>query len=156
MYGKRKTWFMISLLFSGWVVFASAFFTADRYANLFAALCITAQVGMAFLDISVHAAMVKELKSAAQASIILCYAQNVGNLIGGFLLLKFTSLEFAQSIGLSAPITTPQIFLMVYAAMALIPAIVVQFYFKETVLESEKRGSRFSFCETVSYYKVFL
>ena len=101
MYGKRKTWFMISLIFSGVIVFLSAFFTADRYANLFAVLCITAQVGMAFLDIAVHAAMVKELKSAAQASIILCYAQNVGNLIGGFLLLKLTSLYFANSIGLS-------------------------------------------------------
>lgn len=47
---------------------------------------------MAFLDISVHAAMIKELGSPAQASIILCYSQNVGNIFGGFLLLKMTSL----------------------------------------------------------------
>jgi hypothetical protein len=91
LYGKRKTWMMISLIYSFLVVFISALFTDIKYDNLFAILCIMAQIGMAFLDISVHAAMIKELKSPSQASIILSYAQNVGSLIGGFLLLKFTS-----------------------------------------------------------------
>ena len=58
-YGKRKTWFMFSLVFSSLVVFTSSFYTEYKYDNLFAILCIMAQVGMAFLDISVHAAMVK-------------------------------------------------------------------------------------------------
>lgn len=156
LYGKRKTWFMFSLLFTGGVVFLSSFFTADGYANLFGILCIVAQVGMAFLDISVHAAMIKELGSAAQASIILCYAQNVGNIIGSLFMLKLTSQEFAQSIGLSSPVTTPQVFLMIYAVFLLVPAVLVHFKFKERVLESEKRGSKFSFCEIISYYKVFL
>ncbi len=89
---------------------------------------------MAFLDISAHAAMVKELKSPAQASIILSYSQSVGNVIGGLFLLKFTSKEFSQSIGLSEPITTPQVFLIIYALMTFLPAILVHFYFKETVL----------------------
>lgn len=137
---------MFSLLFTGGVVFLSSFYTSGGYANLFAVLCIVAQVGMAFLDISVHAAMIKELRSAAQASIVLCYAQNVGNIIGSLFMLKLTSLEFAQSIGLSSPITTPQIFLMIYAGFLLVPGILVHFKFKERVLESEKRGSKFSFC----------
>lgn len=58
-YGKRKTWFMFSLVFTSLVVFTSSFYTEYKYDNLFAILCILAQVGMAFLDISVHAAMVK-------------------------------------------------------------------------------------------------
>jgi hypothetical protein len=82
---------MFSLIFSFLVVFVSSFFSDIKYDNLFAILCIMAQIGMAFLDISVHAAMIKELKSPSQASMILCYAQSVGALIGGFLLLKFTS-----------------------------------------------------------------
>lgn len=50
---------MLSLIFSSIVVFVSSFFTDYKYDNLFAILCILAQVGMAFLDISVHAAMIK-------------------------------------------------------------------------------------------------
>jgi hypothetical protein len=80
----------------------------------------------------------------------------VGSIFGGFLLLKMTSMEFATSVGLSSPITTPQVFLVIYALMMLVPAVLVQFYFKERVLESELKGSKFSFCETISYYKVFL
>jgi hypothetical protein len=110
---------------------------------------------MAFLDISVHAAMIKELKSPSQASIILCYGQNVGVIIGGFLMLKLTSQEFASSIGLTSPITTPRTFLLIYSFIVLIPVLIVHYSFKETTLESEKQGSRFSFCEIVSYYKVF-
>ena len=86
---------MLSLIFTSTVVFISSFYTEYKYDNLFAILCILAQVGMAFLDISVHAAMVKELKSAAQSSIVLCYSQNVGSIIGSLLMLKFTSKEFS-------------------------------------------------------------
>lgn len=147
---------MISLIYVGTLVFVSSFFTDYKYDNLFAVIGILAQAGMAFLDISAHASMVKELKSPAQASIILCFSQFVGNIFGGFLLLKLTTLEFAQSIGLSAPITTPRVFLVFYSMSILVPVFFVHFFFKETTLESEKRGSRFSFCDTVSYYSVFL
>ena len=71
-------------------------------------------------------------------------------------MLKLTSLEFATSIGLSAAITTPRVFLVVYSISIFISAIIAHFYFKETTLESERRSSRFTFCETVSYYSVFL
>jgi hypothetical protein len=46
---------------------------------------------MAILDIAAHALMVKELKSANHCSIILSYGQNVGILLGGFILLKLAS-----------------------------------------------------------------
>lgn len=156
VYGKRKTWFIVSLSFTSSVVFVSSFFTDLKYDNLFAVLCILAQFGMAFLDISTHASMVKELKSPAQASIILCYGQTVGGLLGGLLMMKLTSLEFASSIGLTKPITTPQTLLAVYSVALFVPIMIVHFYFKERTLESEKRGSRFSFCEIISYYSVFL
>jgi hypothetical protein len=50
---------MFSLLYGGALILISSFFTADGYANLFAVLCVMTQVGMAFLDISVHSAMIK-------------------------------------------------------------------------------------------------
>lgn len=51
---------------------------------------------------------------------------------------------------------SPSAYLVILAVMMLVPAVLVQFKYTETVLESEKRGGKFSFCQIVSYYKVFL
>ena len=65
---------MISLTYVGTLVFVISFFTEYRYNNLFAVLGMLAQVGMVFLGIAAHASMIKELRSPAQASIILGFS----------------------------------------------------------------------------------
>jgi hypothetical protein len=77
---------------SGTSVIVSSFLTAQKYSNLLAVLYIFAQTFMTFVDISAHAAMIKELKSKSQTSIIMGYSQTVGMLFGSLLLLKLTSI----------------------------------------------------------------
>ena len=59
IYGKRKTWMIISLGLTGLTIFAMYFYTEMKYNNIFAILCIIAQSFMAVLDIAEHASMVK-------------------------------------------------------------------------------------------------
>lgn len=68
-----------------------SFFTAQKYSNLMALLFILAQTCMAVLDIAAHAAMIKELRSKSQTSMIIGYSQTAGILMGGLILLKLTS-----------------------------------------------------------------
>mgnify|MGYP000880719605 FL=1 len=84
----------------GVLVIISSFITDQKYSNLMAIIYIIAQTCMAILDIAAHAAMVKELKSKSQTSMIIGYSQLVGILMGALLLLKLTSIEFARSVGL--------------------------------------------------------
>jgi MFS-type transporter involved in bile tolerance (Atg22 family) len=58
-YGKRKFWVIVSMVFGGVTLMVSSFYTDEQYADLFAVLCILAQVCMAFLDIVAHSLMVK-------------------------------------------------------------------------------------------------
>lgn len=75
----------------GLLIILSSFFTHQRYCNLIAVLFIISQSCMAVLDIAAHAAMIKEIKSKSQISIIISYSQTVGILLGGLVLLKLTS-----------------------------------------------------------------
>ena len=61
-------------------------------------------------------------------------------------MLKLTSHEFAETIGLAGPITTPRVVMTCFCILILIPLLVIHLKFKERVLDSEIRGSRFSFC----------
>ncbi len=65
----------------------------------------------------------------------------VGILLGGLLLLKLTSKDFASSVGLSSAITTPQVILMVFSFLVIIPILYIHFRFKETILKSEIEGN---------------
>ncbi len=121
---------------AGILVIFSSFITDQKYSNLMAIIYILAQTCMTFLDISAHAAMVKELKSKSQTSIIISYSQTVGILLGGLLLLKLTSNEFARSVGLDHPITSPQLVLLIFGILGFVPAWVIHFKFEETELES--------------------
>lgn len=111
------------------MLLVSSFFTAQKYCNLVALLFIVAQTCMAVLDIAAHAAMIKELRSKSHTSIIIGYSQTAGIVIGGLLLLKLTSSEFSNSIGLAHPITTPQIVLFFFGVGTLLPAIYLHFWF---------------------------
>ncbi len=75
----------------GIIIFTCSFFTDQKYCNLIAIMFILSQTCMAMLDIAAHSAMIKELKSKSQTSIIISYSQVVGILLGGLVLLKFTS-----------------------------------------------------------------
>ena len=128
-YGKRKFWIVISTALGGILVVVCSFYTAQGYSNLLAIMFIVAQTFMAVLDISAHAIMLKELKNKSHTSIIMGYSQLAGGLIGGLILLKLTNATFAYSIGLTHPITTPQIVLFVFGLCIFIPAIVIHFLF---------------------------
>ena len=95
-----------------------------------ATLLILTQLCMACLDISAHSLMLKELKSKSHTSIIMGYASIAGNAIVTLFLLKLTSLSFAKSIGLSQPITTPFVFLIIFGVMAIALGVFFHFYFK--------------------------
>lgn len=99
-----------------------------------AILFILTQVCMAVLDIAAHAIMLKELKSKSHTSIIMGYSQIAGALIGSIAILKLTSPTFAHSVGLSQPITTPFVVLFCFGISIIIPAFLLHFNFKETIL----------------------
>lgn len=120
----------------GIIIIIASFFTEQKYCNLIAVLFILSQTCMAVLDIAAHAAMIKEIRSKSQISIIISYSQTIGILLGGLLLLKLTSTEFSKSIGLMHPITTPQVLLLVFGILIVIPAAFLHFKLQETVLES--------------------
>ena len=69
-------------------------------------------------------------------------AQTLGIVIGGLVLIKATSQEFASSVGLSHPITTAPVMLRIFAAMIVVPLILIHFRYEETLLESEKRANK--------------
>ena len=58
------------------------------------------------------------------------FAEVFGILIGGLVLLKFTSLDFALKIGLESPITTIKIVLFYFGCFILSPLPFIHFYFK--------------------------
>ena len=135
-FGKRKLCMLTGLGGAGLILLVCSFLTEQAHAKLFAVLIIAAQTMMALLDISTHALMVKQLGSIGHASIILAYGQTVGIIIGTMIILKFTSQEFATSIGLDSPITNPQVIITIFAALFIIPALYIQFCFTEKVLDS--------------------
>lgn len=62
-------------------------------------------------------------------STIQAAAQGMGAVFGGLILLKFTSLEFAQSIGLSAPISNLPTLILVIGLIFLVPLPLIHFFF---------------------------
>ena len=146
----------IGLLCGGLSLSLISIFPNQNQANVVAILFILAQLSMALLDISAHSIMIKEIASKSQNSIIIGYGQTLGALIGGLILLKFTSKQFAAMIGLSRPLASFSGFFLVTGLLAVIPALIFHFIYKETVLTSEKYCAGFGFFKTISYYRVCL
>lgn len=111
---------------------------------------------MVIQNIALHSLIIKEIPEPNESSLIQCFAEIAGVLFGGLLLLKLTSLEFAKQIGLNTPITTPHFILIMLVLVICLPVIAFHFKFKEKVLECEKRGSKFTFCQIIKNYSVFL
>ena len=147
---------MASQLSAALLMFIASFHTAEGQAKTFAVLCFLVQICMVFQNIALHSLIVKEIPSANESSLIQCFAEVAGTLLGGLLLLKLTSLEFAKQIGLKAAITTPHFILVVFVLILSLPVVAVHSKFREKVLECEKRGSKFSFCQIIKYYSIFL
>jgi len=129
---------MIGYLGGTATLFVSAFFTDMKYANLFAILAFLTQSWMVLLDVSTHALMVKELNSVAKSSIILCFAQTAGGVFSGLIILKLTSKEFAEILGLENAISSPKVIIICFALFNIIPLLYMNFRLKETVLQSER------------------
>lgn len=62
-------------------------------------------------------------------SMIQAGAQSTGVILGGLILLKSTSLEFAQKIGLDHPIANYQTVLICFSIFLLIPTLLIHFKF---------------------------
>lgn len=107
-----------------------------KYAQLFGVLCILMMVGMVLQNIALHSLIVKEISNAHESSMIQSWSEVFGILVGALILLKFTSPDFAASIGLSEPITSPQVVMVSFCVIILIPLGVIHFKFKERVLDS--------------------
>lgn len=81
--------------------------------------------------------------------------QTSGAVLGALAMLKFTSTEFAKSIGLTAPIMSIQTFYIIVVFTFLIPIIIVHFRFQETYVEKESFSQTQSIFKVISYYRVF-
>ena len=100
-YGKRKTWIVISQLLTGVVLFTGSFFTKLEEAKLFAMLSMVMIFGMVLQNIALHSLIVKEITDSHKSSMIQSWSEVFGILVGGLILLKFTSHDFATKIGLN-------------------------------------------------------
>jgi len=64
------------------------------------------------------------------------FAEVLGILFGGLILLKLTSKDFAQKIALAEPIALPKTVLIGFCCIILVPLAAIHCKFKEKVLPS--------------------
>ena len=93
-------------------------------------------IGMVLQNIALHSLIVKEITDAHKSSMIQSWSEVFGILVGGLILLKLTSHDFATKIGLEQPITNPQVVITFFCAMILIPLLLIHLKFKERILDS--------------------
>jgi len=93
-------------------------------------LSMAMTTGMLLQNIALHSLIVKEITCANKSSMIQSFAEVFGILIGGLVLLKFTSIDFAHKIGLESPITTIKIVLFYFGCFILAPLPIIHFQFK--------------------------
>ena len=99
---------------------------------------------------------IKELRIPYLAGMTQAILQTFGIVLGGLIFLKLTSQEFASSISLSSPITTPSFLLRVISFTILVPTIALHFKYHERILDSERKVTKKSLWEIIKYYKTFL
>ena len=78
-------------------------------------------------DISLDAMAIKELRIPYLAGMTQAILQTCGIILGGLIFLKLTSKEFASSIGLEEPITSPSFLLKMISLVILGPTILLHF-----------------------------
>ncbi len=81
----------MSQLFAAIFLFVASFFTSEDKAKTFAILCFIIQIWMVVQNIALHSLIVKEIPSPHESSLIQSFAEVLGILLGGLLLLKLTS-----------------------------------------------------------------
>lgn len=145
-YGKRKTWIIGSQFITSFMIFVCSFFTLLEQAKVFAILAILIYLGLSFQDIAMDGLCLKELKSASQMSMIQGASQSTGNITGSLLVLKLTSEQFSNSIGLSSPITDIKTIMIVLSILMIIPTIIIHFKFVQTYSEAEEKTMQKSIC----------
>lgn len=101
-----------------------------KYAQLFGVLCILMMVGMVLQNIALHSLIVKEITNAHESSMIQSWSEVLGILVGALILLKFTSRDFAESIGLTEPISSPQVVITIFCVVILIPLFIIHLKFE--------------------------
>lgn len=154
-YGKRKTWIMGSQLLTITSIFILSFFTDQIYAKVFAFIALFMLVGLSLQDISLDALCLKELPSSKEMSTIQAGCQSSGIIIGGLTLMKLTSLEFANSIGLAQPIMTFRFLMLALGTFLLVPSIFIHFFFHEKHIASDHRAAEKSLLKVYSIYKYY-
>lgn len=101
-----------------------------KYAQLFGVLCILMMVGMVLQNIALHSLIVKEITNAHESSMIQSWSEVFGILVGALILLKFTSRDFAESISLTEPISSPQLVITIFCVVILIPLFIIHLQFE--------------------------
>lgn len=91
-------------------------------------------IGMVLQNIALHSLIVKEITDAHKSSMIQSWSEVFGILVGALLLLKLTSIDFARSINLDEPITTPKVVFISFCIFILIPLLLIHLRFKERIL----------------------
>ena len=90
------------------------------------------------------------------ASQLQSIAASFGTVLGSLLLLKLTSREFAHKLGMEEAFTSPSVVMRVLSITYVATVLVMHFIFTETSLDFEKKGTKKSVLEIVSYARTFL
>lgn len=121
---------MSSLLCAA-LLFLLSFFTSEEYTYLMALSLFLAVFLMSLEDISTDALAVKELKDPERASFLQAAMQQVGSIIGSLVFMKLISKEFAEGLGLSAPLMTVPQYFRAIALMILLPTLFIHTKYRE-------------------------
>ena len=81
-------------------------------------------------DISVDALAIKELKIPHLVALLQGVCQKLGTMAGALLIIKGTSTEFSESIGLSHTITSAPVIFRNLAISLISPLLLVHIFYK--------------------------
>jgi hypothetical protein len=136
-YGKRKTWIIISQTLTNIMVLIGSFFTDESQAQVLAIFLIFLFLGLSLQDIALDALCLKELRNPKTMSVIQASCQSTGIIMGGLILLKATSLEFANKLGFPLPFANLQQLMVGLTLVLFIPNIFIHFRVSETHVAAE-------------------
>jgi hypothetical protein len=94
-------------------------------------------IGLSLQDISLDALCLKELRNTKMMSVLQAACQSTGIILGGLILLKSTSLEFANKLGYETPFLSLRQLLVIVTVFLFVPNIIIHFWFKETHVSAE-------------------
>lgn len=82
---------MMSQSAAGITLFMASFFSEQERAQTFAIFCFVIQIWMVVQNIALHSLIVKEIPDPHRSSLIQSFAEVLGILFGGLVMLKLTS-----------------------------------------------------------------